>query len=141
MGEGASLFSNTYVLSIVLLAVILLFLVVLLIWLNKKMKRFEQINEKAKELNEGEKESSKEIKEDENSVEYKPNVKPLPEMKGNKSFDENKLTLSQKGVLNKARAIIQESRRVGFSDLEIRNMFRERQWPDEDIEYILKNTR
>jgi hypothetical protein len=139
MAEAGDLFSNVYVLSIIILAVVLLFLVILLVWLNKKMKRFmqEEITE-IKPEGDGLDEIAKEL---DSGIDYKRNIKPVPRIENKGIFNESELGLSQKEVLNKARMIIQESRRVGFSDLEIKNMFIEKQWPDEDIEYLLRHTR
>jgi hypothetical protein len=139
MAEAGDLFSNVYVLSIIILAVVLLFLVILLVWLNKKMKRFmqEEITE-IKPEGDGLDEIAKEL---DSGIDYKRNIKPVPRIENKGIFNESELGLSQKEVLNKARMIIQESRRVGFSDLEIKNKFIEKQWPDEDIEYLLRHTR
>jgi hypothetical protein len=103
------------------------------------MKRFmqEEITE-IKPEGDGLDEIAKEL---DSGIDYKRNIKPVPRIENKGIFNESELGLSQKEVLNKARMIIQESRRVGFSDLEIKNMFIEKQWPDEDIEYLLRHTR
>lgn len=62
---------------------------------------------------------------------------PLPAIRVEKKIVQEKSMAEQAELFEKAKPVVRDARKSGFSDLEIRNMFRERGWRDDDIDKLI----
>jgi len=128
---------NPSVIGIIVLVVVLLILFVVMFFLGRKLKKLK-VEKQA--VVQREIEEQREIQ---HQIMAKPKPKPIMHMIKiePEKIDWDSLTSEQKDLFGKALEVMSDARRGGFSDLEIRNMFRERGWRDSDIERLIYEIR
>ena len=135
---------NLSLLAILGLGIFLLVLVGIMVFLGHKLRKVRKDKQKVIELkkhaviekhHEDEEKKIKEVrKQKANAIRMERHRHDIR----NDSLNWGEFDEGQKQLFGQAVAVVHDARRGGFSELEIRNMFLERGWREQDIQKLLK---